>query len=245
MSAQVALVTGAASGIGEAIAEDLAAQGFRVVVADRDEERGAEVAARVGGRFVPVDVSRRADNERAVASVVEAHGRLDVVVLNAGVPGGCGIDDFTEEAYRATMGANLDGVVFGFHAALPHLRAAGGGSVVVTSSMAGLTASPDPFYAAGKHAVIGLVRSASMLLAADGIRINALCPGLVDTPLVAPFRSALVDAGLALAAPADAATAVRSILTSGRSGEAWVFQHGQEAVPVPDPELPLAQADPG
>lgn len=118
-------------------------------------------------------------------------------------------------------------------ACLPQLR-------VVTASLAGLTGSPDPFYVTSKYALIGLVRSAAPLLAADGITINALCPGLVDTPAVAAFRPLLDKAGLRIADPEEAAVAVETILADGRTGASSLVQAGCPAAPLPDPELPLA-----
>ncbi|PKV96793.1 short-subunit dehydrogenase [Amycolatopsis echigonensis] len=237
---QVALITGGASGIGAAAARLLAARGMRIVLVDRDEERGAAVAAELDGRFVAADVGSLADNERAVRVAADEFGRLDVVVLNAGVPGRCGLADFTELSYRDTMRTNVDGVVYGLRACLPLVRRQGEGSVVVTASLAGLTGSPDLFYATSKHALIGLVRSAAPQLVSDGIRINALCPGLVDTPVLAGFRSSLEKAGLRIADPAEAAAAVETILASGETGGTWVLQAGRPASLVPVPEIPLA-----
>jgi NAD(P)-dependent dehydrogenase (short-subunit alcohol dehydrogenase family) len=231
-----ALVTGGASGIGAAVAQRLAARGHRVMVADVDDERGREVARAIGGVFVHADVSSPRDNERAVAAALEASGRLDVVVLNAGVPGRCGFDDFSAEHYRAVLGVNLDGVVHGIRASLAPMRAQTGGSIVVTSSLAGLSPSPDVFYSTAKHAQIGLVRSAAMLLAADGIRVNAVCPGLTDTALIASFRPRLVEAGLALAEPDEVAAAVETVLDGQGTGEAWIVQSGQTPVAVSFPD---------
>ncbi|MFI7611556.1 SDR family NAD(P)-dependent oxidoreductase [Nonomuraea terrae] len=235
----VALVTGGGGGLGSAIARRLARAGMRVAVADRDTASGTAVADEVGGLFVPLDVTRPEDNRAAVDATLAAYGRVDVAVLNAAVAGRCGLHDFTAERYRETMAVDLDGVVYGLDACLPALRARGG-SIVVVSSVAGLTASPDIFYAAAKHALIGLVRSAAMLLAADGVRVNALCPGLTDTPIIAPFRHALADAGLPIAAPDEMAEAVEHILADGRTGQAWVAQAGQAAAPVAYPVVTLA-----
>src|SRR5207302_5439106 len=105
-------------------------------------------------------------------------GGVDIAFLNAGVATGCGVgDDFDLADYRRAMGANLDGVVFGIHAVRPALLARGGGAIVATSSLAGLTAVPfEPLYAANKHAVVGLVRSLGPAMVEEGIRINAICP---------------------------------------------------------------------
>jgi len=236
----VALITGGASGIGAAAARRLAARGAHVVLADIDKERGTALAAEIGGRFVSVDVGSLADNERAVRFTVAEFGRLDTVLLNAGAAGRCGLADFAEPSYRDTMRTNVDGVVYGMHACLPQLRRQRAGSIVVTASLAGLTGSADVFYAAGKYAVVGLVRSAAPQLAADGIRVNALCPGLVDTPAIAVFRWLLDEAGLGIAAPDEAAAAIEAILADGRTGEAWVVQAGCRAEVVGAPEIPVA-----
>jgi NAD(P)-dependent dehydrogenase (short-subunit alcohol dehydrogenase family) len=235
-----ALITGGASGIGAAVARRLAARGVSVVVADRDQVRGPAVAGRIGGRFVAMDVGSPEDNERAVSVAVRKFGRLEVVMLNAGVPGGCGLHDFSPVRYREAMSVDLDGVVYGLHAAASAMRRRNGGAIVVTASLAGLTGSPDLFYATAKHAVVGLVRSAAPLLLPDGIRINALCPGLVDTPLIAPLGKTLRERGALLATADEVAEAFETITESTVTGRAWVVQAGQPARPVAQPEFPLA-----
>ncbi|MEO6084210.1 MAG: SDR family oxidoreductase [Umezawaea sp.] len=240
MTGPVALITGGASGIGAAAARRLHDSGHRVVIVDRDTDRGAAVAEGVDGLFVAADVGEPDDNRRAVDASLDAFGRLDVVLLNAGVPGRCGLRDFTPDAYRDTMRTNLDGVVYGLHACRPTLRRQRRGSIVVTASIAGLSGSPDLFYAMGKHALVGLVRSAAPALAADGLRINALCPGLVDTPALAAHRRTLLEHNLRLAAPGEIATAVETVLADSRTGQAWTVQSGQPAAPVAYHDIPLA-----
>ncbi|MEV5498387.1 SDR family NAD(P)-dependent oxidoreductase [Nonomuraea fuscirosea] len=239
----VALVTGGGGGIGSAVARRLARSGVRVTVADLDAVRGRAVADEIGGLFVRLDVTRPEDNHAAVAETISAYGRLDVAVLNAGVPGSCGLHDFTAERYRATMAVDLDGAVYGLQACLPTFRAQGSGSVVVVSSIAGLSPSPDVFYSAAKHALIGLVRSAALVLAADGIRVNALCPGLVDTPILAPFRRSLVDAGCRIAPAGLIAEAVEHVLADDRTGQVWVAQAGQTPSLVEPPHIALATTE--
>ena len=150
----------------------------------------AAVAAEVGGHAVACDVSDLDANRAAVAFAVERCGGLDLVHLNAGVGSGCGVgDDFDLALYRRAMGVNLDGVVFGMHAALPALRARGGGAIVATASLAGLTGTPyDPLYSANKHAVVGLTRSLGPALAEEGIRFNAVCPGFAESAIIEPMR---------------------------------------------------------
>lgn len=235
MRGQVLLITGGASGIGAATARLFATRGAKVVIVDRDAGRGSAVAAEIDGRFVAADVGKPEDNEHAVEVAMREFGPLDTVVLNAGIPGRCGLADFTKSSYRDTMRTNLDGVVYGLHACLPRLRQRRTGSVVVTASLAGLTGSPDVFYATSKYALIGLVRSVAPQLRADGITINALCPGLVDTPAIAAFRPMLTKAGLRIADPDEAAVAVETILADGGTGGTWLVQAGRPATLWPDP----------
>lgn len=236
----IALVTGGATGIGAATVRRLAARGDQVAVLDIDTERGEPLARECGGMFLRTDVASLQATQQAVAAIIERYGRLDVAILNAGVAGRCGLEDFSEAGYRATLGTNLDGVVYGLQACLPHLRRSAG-SVVVTASVAGLTGSPDVFYAASKAAVIGLVRSAATRLTADGVSINAVCPGLVDTDIVAAHRDQLAAHGLAFATPDEVSGGILDVLRSGRSGLPWVVQAGQPPTPVEHVDLPLAR----
>ncbi|PRY02278.1 SDR family NAD(P)-dependent oxidoreductase [Allonocardiopsis opalescens] len=240
MTRPTALITGGAGGIGAATAVRLAARGHRVAIADIDAARGVELAERIGGLFLPADIASPEDNERTVAAAVAAFGRLDAVVLNAGVAGRCGFHDFSVAAYRETMAIDLDGAVYGMNACLPRLREQGGGSIAVVSSLAGLTPSPDPFYSAAKHALIGLVGSAALLYAADGVRVNAVCPGVTDTPLISAFRAELLGAGILAAEPDEIAACVEAVLESEGTGEAWVVQAGRPGTRVPRPDLPVA-----
>lgn len=226
---KVAIVTGGASGLGRATALALAEQGARVVVADLDEEGAREVAGRIDGHAVRVDVSDLDANRAMVAEAGERFGGVDLAYLNAGVATGCGVgEDFDVDLYRRAMGANLDGVVFGVHAVLPALKARGGGAIVATASLAGLTAVPyDPIYAANKHGVVGLVRSLGAL-AGDGVRINAVCPGFAESQIIAPIREALVDSGLPIIPAENVAGAVLTLMAGDMSGEAWVVQAGRD-----------------
>jgi NAD(P)-dependent dehydrogenase (short-subunit alcohol dehydrogenase family) len=243
---KVALVTGAASGLGRATALALAEAGCSVVVADLSEDAGRAVADEVGGAFAPCDVSSLAANERAVALAVERFGGLDLVHLNAGVSTGCGVgDDFDLDAYRRAMGANLDGVVFGAHAALPALRARGGGAIVATASLAGLLPVPfDPIYAANKHAVIGLVRSLAQAVGSEGIRVNAVCPGFAESAIIADVREHILAAGLTIIPAEDVAAAVLGLFAGEASGEAVVVQAGREPIPYAFRNVPGPRAAP-
>ena len=236
----VALVTGAANGIGAGIARRLVGLGTRVVLADVDTVAGGALAAELGGVFVPSDVGRLEDSEHAVAEAVRAFGGLDIVALNAGVTTGFGLgDDFDPDRYRRAMAVNLDGVVYGAHAARPALLARGGGDIVATASLAALAPMPqEPVYAANKAAVVGLVRALGPAWAADGIRVNAVCPGYTDTSLVDPFRSVLARGDIPLMRVDDVVDAFLAILAGRRTGECWYVQPGRAPEPFRFPRVP-------
>ncbi len=236
----VALVTGAAHGIGEALARRLAGLGAHVVVADVDAEAGPAVAAEVHGRFVRCDVGELADNEAAVATAVREFGGLDIVALNAGIATGTFLgDDFDPVRYRRAMGINLDGVVYGAQAALPALRARGGGDIIATASLAGLDPTPvDPLYSANKGAVVALVRALGRAWVGEGIRINGLCPGFADTAIVDQLRPTLAAGGIPLLDLSTVVDAFLAALTSGRSGECWYVQPGRPSEPFRFPGVP-------
>lgn len=229
LAGKVALVTGGAGGLGGAACRALAAAGARVLVVDVDADGAEAVAAEVGGEFLAADVSRLDENLAMVAEAERLFGRLDLVYLNAGVSSGIGLDaSFDEEQYRRVMGVNLDGVVFGTHAVLPALERSGGGAIVATASLAGLTAVPfDPLYAANKHAVVGLARSLGPGLAAKGIRFNAVCPGFAESGIIEPIRDGLVASGTPIIPAEQVAEAVMELFTGEMSGECWFVQAGR------------------
>ncbi|HWD04038.1 MAG TPA: SDR family NAD(P)-dependent oxidoreductase [Amycolatopsis sp.] len=141
----VVLITGGANGIGAAVARRFAADDAHVVVAEVEEQAGTTLAEEIGGLFVRTDVSSEADNEAAVRAALSTYGGLDVVHLNAGTGGAGGLDDLDVDRYRRTPAVNVDGTVFGLRAAYPALRDTGGGAIVVTSSLAGISpAAFDP-----------------------------------------------------------------------------------------------------
>jgi NAD(P)-dependent dehydrogenase (short-subunit alcohol dehydrogenase family) len=231
VSDQVALITGAASGFGRALTQSLTTRGVRVLACDVDEPGGREVAEDAGALFVRCDVSDPEQNAAAVAVAVAEYGGLDMAFLNAGVASATGVgESFDLDAYRRAMGANLDGVVFGVNAVLPAMKARGGGSIVATSSLAGLAPVPmDPIYAANKHAVVGLVRSLGPVLAGEGIRVNAICPGYADTAIIAPIRELLVGQGLPIIPVEQVTDAVIELFDGEMTGECWFVQAGRES----------------
>ncbi len=230
---RVALITGGANGIGAAVARRLAAAGGHVVLADVDTERGTALAAELDGVFVRCDVREPADSAAAVAAAVGRFGGLDLAFLNAGVASGFGLgDDFDPDAYRRAMAINLDGVVYGVHAALPALRARGGGDIVATASMAGLTATPfDPVYGANKAAVVGLARALGPAHEPEGIRVNALCPSFADTDIIVPIKDHLERTEFPILEVSAVVDTFFAILAGRGAGEAWFVVPGRESAP--------------
>jgi NAD(P)-dependent dehydrogenase (short-subunit alcohol dehydrogenase family) len=230
---KVAWVTGGAQGFGAGAARRLASLGAKVVVSDINRESGEAVAAEIGGVFAACDVSSLEDCQAAVATTLEHFGSLDVAFLNAGIGTGCKVDeDFDLALYRRAMGINLDGVVFGAHAVFASMKAAGGGDIVATASLAGLTGTGfDPIYGANKHGVVGLVRAIGEDWPQHGIRVNAICPGFADTAIVDPLREVLAESGLPLIPVDMVVDAFISAASSGRSGECWYIQVGRPGEP--------------
>jgi NAD(P)-dependent dehydrogenase (short-subunit alcohol dehydrogenase family) len=231
---KVALVTGGASGIGLATVRRLAARGATVAVVDLASDKAAAAAAEVGGIAIAADVSRSDEWTRIVSEIREQLGGLDVAHLNAGVTTGVAeITELTDEQYEHIVGVNMDGVTFGVRAVVPELRLRGGGAIVATASLAGIVAFPlDAAYTMTKHAVVGLVRALGRILGAEGITINAVCPGLVDTPLLSgPIRDALVESGFPLIDADSVAGAVLECVLGEVTGQAFVVQAGLEPTP--------------
>ncbi|GAA3389207.1 SDR family oxidoreductase [Cryptosporangium minutisporangium] len=231
-----AVVTGAAGGIGEAVARRLAAGGRRCVLVDRNP-LVEQVAASIGGTAV---VGNLTDPDVSVRAVAAAGAGLDRLVLNAGV-NSVDKDPATLdlERYQAVVGVNQHSVVYGLRAALPVLRRAGGGSVVVTASLAALHGvEQDPIYTMTKHAVIGLVRALSGPLSRENVRLSAVCPGLVDTPLTAGARDRFRAAGIPMLTAEDVAAAVEQTLDTGAPGTELVVQPGRPPVPYALAPLP-------
>jgi NAD(P)-dependent dehydrogenase (short-subunit alcohol dehydrogenase family) len=244
---KVAWVTGGANGFGAGVARRLAGLGAQVAVSDIDEANGRQVAADIDGLFVPCDVTSYDANLAAVGQVVGDLGRLDIAFLNAGVATGIGIgDDFDLARYRRAMAVNLDGVAFGMNAVLAAMRERGG-QIVATASLAGLTAVPfDPIYGANKHAVVGLVRAAGAAYVAQGIHVNAICPGFADTNIVsAEARAALDSIGVPLLDVADVVDAFIAAITSGESAQCWYIQPGRPAEPFRFRNVPGPRDDTG
>ena len=243
---RVALVTGGGSGIGRATALRLAAEGARVCVSDVAAENGERVAKEIGEAggeafACPADVTREADNERVVAAVRERFGALHAVHLNAGIAEYSTIVDGDVELWRRVLDVNLTGVYLGLRATAPALIESGGGAIVATASVAGLRGGTGmPSYYASKHGVVGLVKSAAAELSPQGVRVAAVCPGVIDTPILGPAHgdeaiTEVLGRGhlLARVGQADEVAQVVSFLLSERAafvtGVAWPVDGGMTA----------------
>ncbi len=192
---KVALVTGGAAGIGRAVSVMFAQRGARVVVVDREAGAGEETAgmARAAGGeavFVEADVTQSADVQRYVRSAQDAFGSIDCFFNNAGIEGRVALTgEYDEAVFDAVIAVNLKGVFLGLRHVIPVMLQQGGGSIVNTASTAGLAGSPGlAAYVASKHGVIGLTRTAASEYGRNGIRVNAVCPGPVDTRMIASLE---------------------------------------------------------
>ena len=185
---RVAVITGGAGGIGRATAERLASEGATVVVVDLDVEAGKALADELGGMFVAADVTGPEDNERIYAHTYEAYGRIDVAFHNAGIspPDDDSILETGLDAWRRVQDVNLTSVYLGCKAVLPYMLERGKGSIVNTASFVATmgAATSQISYTASKGGVLAMTRELGVQFAREGIRINALCPGPVATPLL-------------------------------------------------------------
>jgi NAD(P)-dependent dehydrogenase (short-subunit alcohol dehydrogenase family) len=193
-SGKIALITGGGSGIGRATGLRLAREGAGVAIMDLQGERAGAVCAEIqaaGGRAVAIvgDAVRPEDNERMVAATVEAFGRLDVLVTAAGIGAGGTVDRYSPEEIGRVLAIDLESVVLASRRAIPALRRNPGGAIVHIASIDGLRGSRNSVFAAAKAGVVGLTRSMAAAHAREGIRVNCVCPGVIETPLTEGWLS--------------------------------------------------------
>ena len=193
LAGRPAIVTGVGSGLGRAIAQELAAEGALVVGCDVNDDAGRATMARIGS-YEHADVSREADVEALVAAAVARHGRLDVMVNNAAIQIEVELAETTEEQLDRILGTNLKGTFFGCKHAVRAMRGSGGGVIVNVASILGLVGDGIlAAYCAAKGGVLGITRATAVQYGAAGIRCNAICPGDIDTPLVQRYFDTAPD----------------------------------------------------
>ncbi|WP_406170544.1 SDR family NAD(P)-dependent oxidoreductase [Streptomyces sp. NBC_00996] len=206
LDGRVVLITGAARGQGEQEARLFAEEGAQVVLADVLDDQGETLAKEIGARYVHLDVSQEADWRAATAAAKSAYGRIDGLVNNAGILRFNELIDTPLDEFQQIVQVNQVGVFLGIKTVAPEIAAAGGGTIVNTASYAGLTGMAwVGAYSATKHAIVGLTRVAALELAAKKIRVNAVCPGAIDTAMSNPSQ---LDPD---ADPADSAAAAQAL----------------------------------
>jgi NAD(P)-dependent dehydrogenase (short-subunit alcohol dehydrogenase family) len=242
----VALITGGTGGFGRALAGKLREGGVTVVLADLDSERARATAADLGCGFAVLDVTDRAANRAVVEQVEADHGRLDAVFLNAGIAGFDSDQLLDVDGFLRVVEVDLLGVVYGTAAALPALQRAGGGSIVVTASLAGLSPmATDPGYSVAKGGAVAFVRSMAPRLAGEGITVTAVCPGFADTAIIDPIREEFEKAGFPVLTAGEVADAMLAAWASGEPGAAYIVQPGIGAVPYRFKGVPSAKTASG
>jgi len=185
MSERIAVVTGAASGIGLAIAQALAAKGHKVVLADLNAEAGNREAEKIGGFFVQADLSTRQGCRALADAVLAKFGRCDILVNNAGIQHVARVEDFPVERWDAIIAINMSSAFHATRLALPAMQKADWGRIINVASIHGLVASAQKSaYVTAKHGVVGFTKVTALENATTGVTCNAICPGWVLTPLV-------------------------------------------------------------
>jgi NAD(P)-dependent dehydrogenase (short-subunit alcohol dehydrogenase family) len=195
LTGKVVFVTGGGTGIGGAVARRFVERGAQVAVVGRRVELLEQLANEIGAIALPCDVANTASVEQAISVVVERCGGLDIVVNNAATVHVGNVEQLDDAAWSSVVEINVNGPMRVARAALPHLRAGGGGAIVNVSSIGGLFAAKNSVvYGTTKAALLGLTRSLARDYGRDGIRVNTLCPGWVDTPMVEPALRMLAGA---------------------------------------------------
>ncbi|MEE8355189.1 MAG: glucose 1-dehydrogenase [Candidatus Bathyarchaeia archaeon] len=197
LEGKVAIITGGASGIGEASARLFIDEGASVLIADVQDDKGRKLAEELGIRaeYLHADVSRESDVEAIVSQAVEAYDRLDCMFNNAGIAGPTGaIESVNVKDFDEALGVLLRGVFLGIKHAAPVMKRQGSGSIINTASVAGLrTGYGNHIYSAAKAGVIQMTRSVAMELGESGVRVNCICPGFIPTPMIGRARGLSID----------------------------------------------------
>jgi NAD(P)-dependent dehydrogenase (short-subunit alcohol dehydrogenase family) len=242
LAGQIALVTGAARGIGLAIAERYAREGAHVIVADVAGDAARDAAAEIrrgggGAEAAELDVRDAEATEALVGAIERRHGRLDIAVANAGILRLAPVQELPIEAFTDTIDINLVGVYLTMRSAAQSMIRSGGGRIIATSSVLGVRGmATNAAYSAAKFGVLGLVQAAAVDLAPHGIRVNAVCPGQIDTQMLRD--TAVQRAEADGVAPAVIARGLESRIPQGRIGtteeiaDAYVFLAGKLSVYV-------------
>jgi len=218
LAGKVAIVTGAGNGMGRCEALMFAREGAKVIATDVDPKAAQATVADIGDDALALghDVSSEADWAKTVESAIEHFGQIDILVNNAGIHPSSRLADTPSDEWNRVIAVNMNGAFFGTRAVIPHMKAAGGGSIINISSIAGLIGGSPGHYATAKAGLLGLTRSTAIDHARDQIRANAICPGLIVTDLTAqaladPERRALIESKVPLpyfGKPEDIAYAV-------------------------------------
>lgn len=219
LEGKVAVITGGAGGIGKAAGKLFVAEGADVLLVDLDEDTLKSACEDIGSNKVSycvADVSKAADNDTMIATATERYGGVDILLANAGIEGDvASILDYDESRFDQVMAVNVKGPFLGLKSAIPAIEKRGGGSIVITSSVAGLKGAPNfAPYVTSKHAVIGLMKSAALECAAKNIRVNTVNPSPVETRMM---RS--IEEGFAPGAAEEAREQMRSRIPLGRYAE--------------------------
>lgn len=244
LKGKTAIITGATSGIGRVSVLTFAREGAQVLACDLQGEGGQKLIEEVqqaGGEasFFRADVSRRADNEALIDACLQRYGKLDILYLNAGINLPKLITDSTDEEIDRVIDVNVKGLIYATRYAIPVMLRQGGGVIVITASKTGLVAQTDsPVYCATKGAAVMLAKALALDCATKNIRVNAICPGIIDTPMLRAFAEAMPDPAAAWA-QYSAAQPMGRLGTAEECANAALWLSSDEASFITGVALPI------